>query len=229
MMATVSIRQRIYRVRGVLQATTLVLAGCGGDDAAPANTDTAGATEQTAGPDTSPVPRVGSGTGLADTDYVALDQDALRVQSRQLNINDDNPEQVLTGGLATALAWQPGQDSSQFDSFVRASSAWNNSYLRQEEQRLTTLVPMSMRDWTAWGDQNQVFYPEVTVTNETHPADTDTDFSRVVTVDMSTGTPEDPESGRHVLTLIGQVRVHHSPEGWRIDSFQVRDTVVGEN
>lgn len=226
---TMRTRHRRCLVAGVMLATTLVLAGCGDDSADPSNTDTAATTEQTTEPDTSPVPQVGSGTGLADTDYVALDQDALRVQSRQLNIDDDNPEQVLTGGLTAALAWQPGQDSSQFDSFVRASSAWNNSYLRQEEQRLTTLVPMSMRDWTAWGDQNQVFYPEVTITNETHPADTDTDFSRVVTVDMSTGTPEDPESGRHVLSLIGQVRVHHSPEGWRIDSFQVRDTVVGEN
>lgn len=210
-------------------ATALVLVGCGGDDSAdPSDTDPAATTGQTTSPAAPEVPQVGSGEGLADTDYVALDQDALATGSDAREVNSDDPRSVLVRGLQSAFHWRPAEDSDQFDAFVRSSSAWNNTFLRSEETRLTTLVPMSMRDWTTWGDKGEIFYPEVTITNETHPEDTSTDFSRVVTIDMSTGTKDDPDAGRHVLTIIGQARVHNSPEGWRIDTFQVRDMVLGE-
>lgn len=214
----------------VVAATALALASCGDDaDApqettqqAPASSSDSGAPNPTRGP------QVGSGVGLAEVPYVALNQEALRVNDGDGDVDGSDPADVLRRGLQAAFAWRPAEQSGQFDSFVVASSAWNNDYLRAEEPRLTTLIPMSMRDWVSWGDRDQIFYPEVTVTNETHPADTDTDFSRVVKIDLQTGTQDDPSAGRHIMTIIGQARVHNSDEGWRIDNFQVRDTIVGQ-
>lgn len=227
-----TLRTRTVAVLSATLATALVLVGCGGDDKDPlsntTSSDPAATDSQNTDNQDSDVPQVGSGTGLADTDYVELDQDALTTGLDARDVDDHDPASVLVGGLQAAFRWQPATDSSQFDAFVRASSAWNNTYLRSQETRLTTLIPMSMRDWTDWGDRGQIFYPTVTLTNETHPADTDTDFSRVVTIDMATGTKDDPDAGRDVLTIIGQARVHNSPEGWRIETFEVRDTVVGE-
>lgn len=205
--------------------TTVSLAACGDDTEAPDDTTSA---QQSAPSTSNEVPQVGSGAGLAEDPYVALNQDALRVSDSDGDVDGSDPEDVLHRGLQAAFAWRPAEQSSQFDSFVQASSAWNNDYLRAEETRLTTLIPMSMRDWASWGDRDQIFYPEVTVTNETHPADTDTDFSRVVKIDLQTGTQDDPSAGRHIMTIIGQARVHNSDEGWRIDNFQVRDTIVGQ-
>ncbi|MGV0870334.1 hypothetical protein [Corynebacterium kalidii] len=224
-----TLRTRTVAALAATLTTALVLVGCGSDDSVdPPSTGAAATTGQNTSPPDTDVPQVGSGTGLADTDYVELDQAALTTGLDARDVDDHDPASVLVRGLQTAFSWHPATDSSQFDAFVRASSAWNNTYLRSQETRLTTLIAMSMRDWTDWGDREQIFYPTVTLTNETHPADTGTDFSRVVTIDMATGTTDDPDAGRDVLTIIGQARVHNSPEGWRIETFEVRDTVVGE-
>jgi hypothetical protein len=214
----------------VALAAGLALASCGDDAPEPGqSTQTAPSpTTDSGAPDPTRVPQVGSGTGLADTDYVELDQQALRTGPQTDDVDGDDPADVLERGLTAAFAWRPGTDSSQFDAVVRSSSAWNNTYLRSEETRLTTLIPMSMRDWTAWGDQGKIFYPTVKLTNETHPQDTGTDFSRVVTIDMATGSESDPADGRHIMKIIGQARVHKTEQGWRIETFQVRDTVLGE-
>lgn len=214
----------------VALGTALALVACGSDDPVEEQTTeqspapTTGSSE----PDPTQAPQVGSGTGLSDQDYVALDQQALRTGSQTAEVDGDDPADVLERGLTAAFAWRPGTDSGQFDAFVRASSAFNNSYLRSQETRLTTLIPMSLADWTAWGDAGKVFYPEVKLTNEQHPEDTDTDFSRVVTIDLNTGSESDSSAGENVMMVIGQARVHKSEQGWRIDSFDVRDTVLGD-
>lgn len=218
--------RRIGRVRWAAAAvaviTTVSLAACSDDEDTDTAEETTSSAPTSAAPsEDTPVPQVGGGAGLSEQSYVALDQDSLRLRPTDGPIDDDDPSEVLTRGLASSLAWNPYEDSTQFDAVSRAASVWNNTYLADEETRLSTLVAMSSRDWQAWGDEQIRFIPEVTITNETHPPDTGTDFSRVVSIDMISS------DGDQVLTLIGQARVHNSEQGWRIDSFEIRDTVLG--
>lgn len=168
-----------------------------------------------------PVAQVGQAPGLSDSSYVPLDPSQLST-----HVDDSDPTSVLTGGLEASFAWRPATDSTQFDAFERAQSVWNNTWLSDNQVRLATLVPMSSRAWADWGDKNTEFAPEVSVLADQHPADTGTDFSRVVKIDQVTTGGIVP--GRRVLSLIATVRVHKSDLGWRLDNLNVIDNLQGD-
>lgn len=210
--------------RATLAATAAVLAvsltGCGTDDpdtpAIPTFTTVVPVPSSTA------PAQVGDGTGLATVAYVDLDKTVFPTT------DTDNAFSVLTDGLTTAFSWAPADDSNGWAAILRSSTAWNNQYLAAQEMRLTTLVPMSSRDWQTWGERGQRFTAAVTVTNEDHPTDTDLDVARVVKIVLSTTGGTVPEANREILTLIATTRMHKADVGWRIDSFDVKDTILPE-
>lgn len=168
------------------------------------------------------VVQVGSGAGLAEQSYVPLDRSVFSD-----GIDDADPASVLTGGLAASFAWRPAEDGTQFEAFRRAHSAWNNTYLADNETRLTTLVPMSWSAWIDWSDRGVRFTPQVTILGDQHPRDTETDFSRVVKIDqvaVGGGRPDTRE-----LSLVATVRVHKTDLGWRIDNLNVIDNLPGDS
>jgi hypothetical protein len=206
-------------VLATLAAVSAVsLAACGGGGGAD---DASMPTFTSTPPTTSSLgPQVGAGDGLADTAYVDLDGEVFG------GTDTNDPQSVLVDGLTESFAWRPAEDSNGFAAIRRGHTAWNNDYLRAQEARLTTLVPMSSRDWQTWGDHGQVFTAAVSVTNEEHPADTATDFSRVVKIVLSTTGGTRPELNREIETLIAPVRMHKADPGWRIDSFTRIDTIM---
>lgn len=168
------------------------------------------------------VVQVGSGAGLAEQSYVPLDRSVFSD-----GIDDADPASVLTGGLAASFAWRPAEDGTQFEAFRRAHSVWNNTYLADNETRLTTLVPMSWSAWIDWSDRGVRFTPQVTILGDQHPRDTETDFSRVVKIDqvaVGGGRPDTRE-----LSLVATVRVHKTDLGWRIDNLNVIDNLPGDS
>lgn len=223
-------------------AVALGCAGCstGGDQAepagpaeqhpgqAPATSQAVGTGQDAPGPADSDstaetsVVQVGSGAGLAEQSYVPLDR-----VSFAGGIDDADPASVLTGGLAASFAWRPAEDGTQFEAFRRAHSAWNNTYLADNETRLTTLVPMSWSAWIDWSGRGVRFTPQVTILGDQHPRDTDTDFSRVVKIDqvaVGGGRPDTRE-----LSLVATVRVHKTDLGWRLDNLNVIDNLPGDS
>jgi hypothetical protein len=215
-------RSRHWAVRGTVVglavAATVSMSACGDNsDNPPEPTFT-----------TVPVPsstapaQVGDGTGLAQGAYVELDRD------RFTATDSDDPESVLHDGVREAFSWNPAEDSNGWDAILRSHTAWNNDYLRAQEVRLTTLVPMSSRDWQTWGDRDQRFDATVTLTSEQHPADTDSDFSRVVKVSLSTTGGSRPDLNREIVTLMVRARVHKADVGWRIDSLDLTDSILPE-
>ena len=228
-MMTVNTTHRTHatrRARGARPRVTLAmlaaisavsLAACGGDDGAD---DASMPTFTSTPPSSSLGPQVGAGDGLADTAYVDLDSAVFG------GTDTNDPQSVMVDGLTESFAWRPAEDSNGFAAIRRASTAWNNDYVRAQESRLTTLVPMSSRDWQTWGDNGQEFTADVSVTNEEHPADTATDVSRVVKIVLSTTGGTRPELNREIETLIAPVRMHKADPGWRIDSFTLIDTIM---
>lgn len=211
-------RWRRSQLAAVVAATAVSLVSCsGGEDNGPMPTFTSVPVPSS----TAPV-QVGEGEGLASEPYIALDPEVFP------STNSDDPQSVLVDGLQEAFAWRPAEDSNGWAAILRSHSAWNNQYLRDQEMRLTTLIPMSSRDWQSWGDRDQEFVAKVEITNEDHPEDTDTDFSRVTKIVLSTSGGTRPDLSREILTVIAGVRVHKTDLGWRIDSFDVRDSSLPE-
>ncbi|WP_125185678.1 hypothetical protein [Corynebacterium bovis] len=167
------------------------------------------------------VPQVGDGTGLAEVDYVPVDREVFP------QVDDSDPQQVLTRGLEVSFGWDPARDAGQFEGFRRAHSLWNNRYLRDGELALTTLVPMSRRSWQSWGDAGTRIVPRVHVLSDQHPPDTASDFYRVVAIDQTELTAGGASDDSVVTTLVATVRVHKTPLGWRLETINVIDNIVG--
>lgn len=168
-----------------------------------------------------PVTQVGDGSGLAETDYVPVDRGVFPT------VDDTDPKSVLVAGLEVSFGWDPARDATQFEGFRRAKSLWNNQYLRSRELGLSTLVPMSSRAWQAWGDKGTRIVPQVSVLSDQHPPDTATDFHRVVAIDQTTVSASGAVSDEVVTTLVATVRVHKTPLGWRLETINVIDNIVG--
>lgn len=186
--------------------------------AGPARASESGDPPSTAG---TSVPQVGDGSGLAETDYIPVDRGVFP------QVDDSDPRQVLTRGLEVSFGWAPARDATQFEGFRRARSLWNNRYLRSRELGLTTLVPMSSRAWQSWGDQGIRIVPRVGVLSDQHPPDTASDFYRVVAIDQTELTAGGASDDSVVTTLVATVRVHKTPLGWRLETINVIDNIVG--
>lgn len=215
-------RPRHWAVRGVaiglVIAATVSVTACGDDSDNPSEP-----TFTTVPVPSSTAPaQVGDGSGLAEDAYVDLDHD------RFGDTDSDDPESVLHDGIREAFSWTPAEDSNGWDAVVRSHTAWDNEYLRAQEERLTTLVPMSSRDWQLWGERDQQFDADVTLTAEQHPADTGTDFSRVIRVVLSTTGGSRPDVNREIMTLMVRARAHKTDIGWRIASLDLTDTILPE-
>lgn len=197
----------------------LALAACGDD--APQEDVTATFPHNEPSSSAPATTQVGSGVGLADQSYVEID----RAQFPDAHPDDAN--WALTDAVARAFAWKPAEDSTQFDAFRRASSAWNNTYLADNEEKLTTLVPMSSADWELWGERGVQMFPKVTILPDEHPKDTASDQSRVVKIDLYAGEPGlDRDTDELKLSLVTAVRVHKTDDlGWRVDSVTVMDSI----
>lgn len=204
----------------VLSAMMLILTACGDDtDETPSTTTPAtSSSTQTPEPTSPDVPQVGAGEGLSDESYVDLDRSVFD------STDDSDAESVIVDGLTESFSWDPATQSNGFAAFQDASTVWNNTYLSDEELSLTTLTSVSGRDWQAWADNGKRFDPKVTITNEQHPPDTDTDVSRVTKIEMYS---VDRVGNRDlVMTLIAPVRAHHAEQGWRLSSISVLDTIL---
>lgn len=223
-------RSRVVGGVAAVAVTAAVLTGCqspdegrttGGmsvDASPPASTSTASTGAEAAG---APVTQVGDGSGLAETDYVPVDRGVFP------QVDDSDPQQVLTRGLEVSFGWDPARDATQFEGFRRAKSLWNNQYLRSRELGLSTLVPMSSRAWQSWGDKGTRIVPRVDVLSDQHPPDTATDFHRVVAIDQTELTAGGASDGEVVTTLVATVRVHKTPLAWRLETINVIDNIVG--
>ncbi|MEL4212001.1 hypothetical protein [Corynebacterium bovis] len=130
-------------------------------------------------------------------------------------------------GLEVSFGWDPARDATQFEGFRRARSLWNNQYLRSQELGLTTLVPMSSRSWQSWSDAGTQIVPRVDVLSDQHPPDTATDFHRVVAIDQTELTAGGASDGEVATTLVATVRVHKTSVGWRLETINVIDNIVG--
>lgn len=227
------------RITRITAATALALAvattaaACSGNGADEAGSEAPTTTMQQTTPPSPTVPQIGQQAADVSTAYAPLDTkvfdqwDAMAGHGGQ-----SDPDWVFKAGLAESFAWQPATDTSQFDAIQRASSIWNRQYIKDNEMKLSTIVPMSLRDWTTWGDQGVAFFPVVHVLNDQHPPDTATDISRVVKIDMRTGKPgaaRDQDAEK--FSIIAYVRLHNAANSgddqWRIDNINVTDVLTG--
>ena len=201
------------------------VSGCGSDD----KTDDQPQAQSSSVEPTPVVPQVGERSKNIPASYQALDTKRFERWNDQAGRQgQSDPLWVMRAGLAESFAWEPKNDSGQFEAFRRAQTNWNGEYLKTNEVKLTTLVPMSSKSWELWGDEDVTFEPRVHVLSDQHPPDTKTDVSRVVSIDMMKKRPgEKPVKD---FSITGYVRVHNAADGgapqWRVDNLTVTDTVV---
>lgn len=216
--------------RGLLAALAAVSLGVGitgcGSDGKEDNQPQASASSVEPTP---VVPQVGERSEDIPASYQELDTKRFeRWNDRAGRGGESDPMWVMRAGLAESFAWDPKTDSGQFDAFRRAQTIWNGEYLKTNEVKLTTLVPMSSKSWELWGEEGVTFAPRVNVLSDQHPPDTKTDVSRVVAIDMMKKRPgEKPVKD---FSITGYVRVHNAADQrdpqWRLDNLTVTDTVV---
>lgn len=220
-------QSRRRSVVAALLAAAVTLTACGGGEDGDNAADTADTTSQTY-----PTEQVGERADYPTESYLPLDTGVFsRWESRAGKAGESDAQWALKAGIAESFAWEPASDSSPYDAIERAKTIWNQRFLYENERKLTTMVPMNSRVWTGWGDDGKQFFPTVTILPDDHPADTETDVSRVVKIDQKAGKPDDDRAADTTeVSIIAHVRMHNfnttQPPRWRIDNLTVTETLV---
>jgi hypothetical protein len=130
-------------------------------------------------------------------------------------VNQHDPVQVIQAAVQTIFSWQPGQDSSAIDAFVRA-----RPYLSAPlaAQHLDLSPPDAGTQWNQWATDRASITAKADVVPDEHPTDSPDTVFRVVAVTQSITTTDTAPQDALVFSVF--VTAVNTPDGWRVDSVQ---------
>jgi hypothetical protein len=132
-----------------------------------------------------------------------------------VTVNQHDPNQVIQAAMQTMFSWQPGQDPSAVDAFVRARPFLSAPLAAQ---RLDPSSPGGGTQWRDWANERATITAKADVVPDEHPADTPDEVHRVVAVTQNiTTTPLAPLDAVKFTVWVTAV---NTPSGWRVDSIQ---------
>jgi hypothetical protein len=129
-------------------------------------------------------------------------------------VNQHDPNQVIQAAMQTMFSWQPGQDASAVDAFVRARP-FLSAPLAAQRLDLST---GGGTQWHDWANERATIDAKADVVSDEHPPDTSDEVHRVVAVTQNITTA--PMAPQDAVKFTVWVTAVNTPSGWRVDSIQ---------